>query len=177
MKNTYIILIIVLIVVGFILGYAIYQRSTSISAPPLQPRSNGEESGDSPSSPDQLEQTLKLTLEDGSVVELSNPNVSKQASEDFAAAIENIGKAADRLEVNPDCTLSPPVVRVREALPFTFKNKDTAEHQITILSEKVLVPAQGEETIVAQFENPGIFGIGCDGLEVGYMEIVEIESE
>ena len=155
-------LIALLVLVGGVLGYAIYQSRTqkSIQSTGTQGQVTGTDS--SISAPAPRERT-DLTDEEKQALNPPRPDASDERIQ-YAELISRLAQEADVLVVN-NCEPSPVVMLVKAGGTIKVINENTLDHSIVIDPEHVYsVPAEGQAVIdTDEFgKGPGIYAYGCD---------------
>ena len=111
----------------------------------------------------------------GFVAGIKVPDINGSADEKmkFAQAIHTAAKETNTLEIKSDCTIIPPIIRVKEGSDITIWNRDSREHHMVIFTGESTIASGARQMIKAQFKNgPGIYGVMCDGnATAGFLEV------
>lgn len=154
------ILIGILVVVGGILGYAIYQ-SGALKGTPTPTRQ--DQTGTSVSAPSTPTERTELSEEEKAALNPPGENASEDEKQRHTDLIFKLATDTDVLRIS-NCEPSPVVMRVVNKRDFTVRNTDSTDRTIFIDGERqYVIPAQGETVLTADFgKASGIYGYGCD---------------
>lgn len=95
----------------------------------------------------------------------------------FAVIIHQTAKMVTSAHIGKNCVLDPLIIRTIENQEFTFINEDTSMHRIVIGTSNIEVGSRQRKVITARFQNgTGIYGVACDDITAGFMEIAPKEK-
>lgn len=170
-------LIALLVIVGGVLGYAIYQSrsfNTALTTPQQQSQTRAGTSVSGPSAPSQRED---LSDEEKQALNPPGAEATDDQKTKYADLIQRLAQEAKVLVVN-NCEPLPVVISVRKGGTIKVTNENTVEHSIVVDPEHIYtVPAKGELSIDTDDfgKGPGIYAYGCDlsNTAVGVFLVVE----
>ncbi|MCP6719983.1 MAG: hypothetical protein KJI72_01475 [Patescibacteria group bacterium] len=138
-------LLIFLIVVAVVLGYAIYSQS------PEKPELKAEIS------------SLTPTPDESEVLNVPDLNASTEEKQRHFELVVQVAKTAEFLDIS-DCNPSPVVMKIKKGETIAVRNNDSADHSIVFNLESIHpIPAGSTKNITNVFDKgPGVYGYGCD---------------
>lgn len=78
--------------------------------------------------------------------------------------INKYGRVGDFLNIGPECSFDPFVLKLTLGQTYVLHNKDTRSHQITIAKKLIEVPPLSNIESRADFTlGPGNYAVYCDG--------------
>lgn len=170
-------LIALLVLVGGVLGYAIYQSrsfNTALTTPRQQSQTRAGTSISGPSAPSER---TDLTDEERQALNPPPPDATDDERAEYASLVQRVAEESNVLVVN-NCEPSPPVMLVRSGSTITATNENTVDHILVVDPEHLYtVPAEGKAMIdTGDFgKGPGIYAYGCDlsNTAIGVFLVVE----
>ena len=155
------ILIGILVLVGGVLGYAIYQ-SGALKSEQATPARQGQ-TGTSVSAPSTSTERTGLSGEERAALNPPGEDASEDERQRHTDLVFKLATDTDVLRIS-NCEPSPVVMRVVNKREFIVRNSDLTDRTIFIDEERqYVIPAQGETVLPADFgKESGIYGYGCD---------------
>lgn len=92
-------------------------------------------------------------------------SASEKERQEFSSAVAVAAVDAESVSLK-DCNASPRIASVK--IPFNLVNEDSSDHKVRISGEEFVIKANSTysfETFLSQ----GIYGLGCDSEEVGFL--------
>ena len=108
---------------------------------------------------------------DAGKIKPPSSSASEKEREEFVSAVAATAVDAESVSLK-DCKSNPRIARVK--IPFSLVNKDPSDHKVRIFEEEFVIKANSTysfETFLSQ----GIYGLGCDSEEAGFLLLGQIE--
>ena len=156
------ILIGILVLVGGVLGYAIFQSG----ALKRQADTSGRPVGTTTTTTTTTATREESDLEEWVLKNFPGPNASEEELGLFGDAIEKIAVQASVLDISDCFNPSPVVFRLTQNTAFTARNSSSVDHTIGVSEFSVVVPAGSEVSVL--FDDRiggggyGNYGYACD---------------
>ncbi|MCH7730570.1 hypothetical protein IID21_03530 [Patescibacteria group bacterium] len=167
------ILIGILVVVGGVLGYAIYQSGAAKRG---QPASTTQTPATSTTGTTTTSVSRTLTADEQAVLSFPGSNASEAERQRHSDLVNKLGNESGYAFLDiTGCQPLPVVYRVKQNGTFVVKNTSSIEHTIQ-LDRATTIPAASEKTLKvseAIGENLGNYGYSCDG-STGPVGVIQV---
>lgn len=169
------IIVLILLAVALVLGYAIYVKMPKTSQSNITP----QETQSSPATRAPEAATTSATRRPPWIASLSeadkalfntpSSDASDEVKRKFSENLRSNAKSVPEITISKDCRPSPIAYSVDKSLSFKVKNTDTVQHKVFIYqsSQHVIEPSS---TVTITLEKKGSISYGCDlYIPVGFL--------
>lgn len=173
MSKKVILTIVILVLLAGIIGILIYNKSKSTSQPQPTPTPNPtyippKNSPNPTPNPTPTPPAVDLTDLFGQFPTSSTTQAQKDV---FNQKVRTMAKTSSTLEIT-NCVPNPSIMMINMKTPFTIKNNDGVERQLTHSEFTLTVPANSQKQITPAFKGEGAYGYRCGGNLVGIFYII-----
>lgn len=153
------VVIVILAVIAVVLGYTIYNQSTSNKTAPRETEQPTRNVTSTPIG----SKAAALTVDERLALQTPGANATEAERKAHFDAAVRAAKYVNTLDIS-QCIGTPVVLRVAAKQTLTVNNPDTQDHVIVIDKDHTyIVPASGKKEIVIDFgKGGGLYGYGCD---------------